>query len=51
MDAPFRREEKKQNYEPETTEAGTTKATAGAAFAVARAARGYPARSLIKGRL
>jgi hypothetical protein len=52
MDAPFRREERKnKNYEPETTEAGTTKATAGAAFAVARAARGYPARSLIKGRL
>jgi hypothetical protein len=52
MDAPFRREERKnKNYEPETREAGTTKATAGAAFAVARAAWGYPARSLIKGRL
>jgi hypothetical protein len=37
MDAPFRREEIKNN-EPGTTEAGTTKATAGAAFAVARAA-------------
>jgi hypothetical protein len=50
MDAPFRREERR-DYEPRMEEAGTTKATAGTATAVARAAGGCPARSLIKGRL
>src|SRR5512145_2906995 len=50
MDAPFEREDR-ENYEPRKRQARTTKATAGAAIAVARAAWVCPARFLIKGRL
>jgi hypothetical protein len=50
MDAPFEREDR-ENYEPRKSQARTTKATAGAAIAVARAAWVCPARFLIKGRL